>query len=236
MSAATAPLFWSAVTRLGESAVVAAGALLVLVWLARAARPAAWLWLAALAAAVGLTTASKVAFMGWGVGSAALDFTGVSGHAMFAGAVYPALGAAALARWQARGRLAGAAAGTLLAVLVAASRVHVQAHSVSEVVAGCAAGLAVGLLAVALAARGMPRPLPVAALAGVLAWGTVTLAAHPEPLVPSHQLVTRLALELSGRERPWTRAELHRQPRAGRAAQAPLHAGAPAAGGPHAPH
>ncbi len=209
MPAVPSPLFWSAVTRLGESAVVAAGTLLVLAWLARSARPAAWGWLLALATAVAVTTASKLAFLGWGLGSAALDFTGVSGHAMFAGAVYPALGAAALAGRGARLQAAGVGLGILLAVLVAASRVHVQAHSVSEVVAGCAAGLAVGLLAVALAARRPPRTVPVAALAAVLGWGTFTLAWQPEPLVPTHQLVTQLALQMSGRERPWTRADLH---------------------------
>ena len=37
------------------------------------------------------TTASKVAFIGWGLGLSALDFTGISGHAMIASAVYPLL-------------------------------------------------------------------------------------------------------------------------------------------------
>jgi hypothetical protein len=50
-------------------------------------------WLQALSVAAGLTLASKMAFIGWGLGSAAFNFTGISGHAMFASAVYPFLAA-----------------------------------------------------------------------------------------------------------------------------------------------
>ena len=41
------------------------------------------------AAAALITTVTKVAFIGYEVGYAPLDYTGISGHAMFAAAVLP---------------------------------------------------------------------------------------------------------------------------------------------------
>jgi len=134
---------WAAVTRLGEAQILlpafAAGTL----WLAFApgasrragadgtpeadppSRDSARAWVAGIVAATGLTTASKVAFLGFGIGSIALDFTGFSGHSMYAMAILPVLAAlVAGAR--------GAALGVLLALAVLVSRVELNAHSWSE--------------------------------------------------------------------------------------------------------
>lgn len=204
--------FWHFITRFGETGVVLPAALLVLAWLWRRAPVAALGWAGALAGAIALVAATKIAFMGFGQGIAALDFTGLSGHSMFAGAAYPLLGWAALAGTAQPWRLAGLAAGSALALLVAISRVPVQAHSVSEVVSGAALGLAVAIAGMQLARRHPPAPaLRPAALAGLVVWCTAVLGLQPEPLVPSHEMVTRVALVVSGRERPYTRAEMHRQ-------------------------
>ena len=88
-----APAFWHPLTRLGEAQLLLPALLLAAVWLARSpggGRLAGW-WLATTGAAALLTTATKVAFIGYGVGYAPLDFTGISGHAMFAAAVLPPL-------------------------------------------------------------------------------------------------------------------------------------------------
>src|SRR4051794_29091837 len=85
--------FWHSVTRLGEAQVVAPLTLLMGLSHARSLelRADALRWIALLGVAVLLTTVSKVAFIGWGIGSAALNFTGISGHTMFAAAIYPPL-------------------------------------------------------------------------------------------------------------------------------------------------
>ena len=97
-------LFWLAVTRLGEAQILLPAFVAGALWLAFArpagargraaqgaaqahdhpARHSAWRWIVAMVVVAGITTISKVAFLGYGYGIAALDFTGFSGHSMFA--------------------------------------------------------------------------------------------------------------------------------------------------------
>ncbi len=214
-----APAFWQQLTRLGEAQLLLPALLLAVVWLARSpggGRLAAW-WLAATAAAALLTTASKVAFIGYGVGYAPLDFTGISGHAMFAAAVLPPLLLLAGSAGAGGDRRGWLAAGYTLAGAVAVSRVMVGAHSWSEVVAGAALGAlssGVALAVARLPAARLARWVPVA----LVGCGLVAVAAAPPSR--SHDLVTRLALVQSGRAQPYQRWELlrdHRlrQPRTG---------------------
>ena len=229
-SADLAPLFWHQITRLGEAQLLLPALLLMALWLAR--RPGggrlAAVWLAGTAVATVLTTASKVAFIGYGWGWAPLDFTGISGHAMFAAAVLPLLvrlGGGALlghhpptpllpgrhqpaapvpGRHHQRGLLV---LGYALAGAVAVSRVMVNAHSWSEVIAGFALGALCSGLALWLA------PLPALRLARwapalLVVWALTGVVAAPPPT--THDLVTRLALAQSGRVQPYHRWEMHR--------------------------
>ena len=205
---------WHLFTRVGEAQILLPAAVLALLALARdvAGRRLALSWLSMLVLAVALTTASKIAFIGWGLGSAALDFTGVSGHAMFAAAVYPLLLATLVPGERPGWVRAAVVAGALLALLVGISRVLTQAHSVSEVIAGLVIGGAVGALALGHARSprghfGLWAPLLVA----------LWLVTTPRVAPPSqtHAMVTRLALVLSGHDRPYTRAELRARDRSG---------------------
>src|ERR1700756_1162312 len=140
-------LFWVAVTRVGEPQILlpafGAGAL----WLALArpagargrlaqgnahahdhpARRSALRWVAGIAATSVVTTVSKIAFLGFGIGIAALDFTGFSGHSMYSWAILPVL-AAIVGGWR------GALASVGLALLITYSRVDLGAHSWSEAI------------------------------------------------------------------------------------------------------
>jgi len=212
-----AALLWSLFTRLGEAqillpALLAACALLV--W--RGGARFAWVWLVAIAASTLLTTASKVAFIGFGWGWPGLDFTGISGHAMFAAAIWPPLLWLCAQPLPPRWRVAGWLAGAALALLVGVSRLVVHAHSLSEVVAGALLGGAVSALLLWAVAQSSPRrwsPLvrwPSGALArglplALLAWVllSVTTAAPSR----SHDWVTRLALVSSGRSAPFLRGQ-----------------------------
>ena len=215
---------WAAVTRLGEAQILlpafAAGCL----WLAfmagrradaagdRTGRPhrdAARAWLAGLLGATLVTTASKVAFLGFGIGSQALDFTGFSGHAMVSMAVLPVLAALV-------GGLRGAAVGGAMAVAVLISRVELHAHSWSEALGGALLGALVSGWTLARYRRGpdarrAPWWLPLA-LAGWL-----TLLPWRAPPSRSHDLVVAMSLWISDRPQPYTRHELlaggiHRAP------------------------
>src|SRR5450631_2630711 len=116
--------FWHLLTRLGEAQILLPAALLALVTMLRhpdSRSLAAW-WMALLGLAAFVTTASKVAFIGWGIGWPELNFTGISGHAMFAAAVFPLL-LGTLATGAARaGRHLAIVVGCALAALVGASR------------------------------------------------------------------------------------------------------------------
>jgi membrane-associated phospholipid phosphatase len=213
-------LFWAAVTRLGEAQILLPAFLAGALWLAFArpagarvraaegvaqandhpARDSAWRWVVGLCATTLVTTVSKIAFLGYGYGVAALDFTGFSGHSMFSTAILPVLGAVVAGR-------RGAAGGALLAALVMFSRVDLQAHSWSEALSGTALGLAVAwwTLADYLAHPGAVRApwwLPLL----LVAW--LTLLPWRAPPSRTHSLVVAVALKLSGRDRPYTRFEL----------------------------
>jgi membrane-associated phospholipid phosphatase len=205
---------WPGLTRLGEAQIVLPAALAAMgVLLLRAAtRHRAAVWIVSLGAAGLLTTASKVAFIGWGLGSAALDYTGISGHAMFAAAIYPVLAATLAAGRSPPLRQGAVALGVAIALAVGVSRVMVGAHSLSEVLLGLLVGGAASGLALTVPAAATPatrrRSGPWLA-AGLALW----LALMPLQAPPSntHAVVTRLSLFLAGHSQPFTRAAMHRR-------------------------
>ena len=83
---------WWILTHLGASSLLLPALLLVLggLW-ESGARDAAKRYLLRLSIAVGITVVSKCLFFGWGIGIAALDFTGVSGHTLLATSILPVL-------------------------------------------------------------------------------------------------------------------------------------------------
>jgi membrane-associated phospholipid phosphatase len=213
-------LFWYAVTRLGEAQILLPAFVAGALWLAFArpagargrlaqgnahahdhpARRSARRWVAGIVATTAIVTASKIAFLGFGIGIAALDFTGFSGHSMFAMAILPVLGALV-------GGRRGAVVGLLAALLVAWSRVMLGAHSVSEAVSGLALGAAAAAWTLAdyLAHPGAVRApwwLPLL----LLVW--LTWLPMKAPPSRTHGLVVSLSLKLSGHHRPYTRFEL----------------------------
>ncbi|WP_295954038.1 phosphatase PAP2 family protein [Rhodoferax sp.] len=207
--------YW--ITRFGEIGIVVPLAVALTLWLlatTRAIRPLL-LWLMPLGLAVGITTLSKIAFIGWGLGIAAIDFTGFSGHAMFSAAIYPVLGYT-LATQSSRApgtHFWAMLAGYALALVIGWSRVHIQVHSVSEVVAG----LALGACASGWTIWHMPHSLPAPSprphrwvLLALLGW-LVVMPVHAAPS-RSHDMVTQLALRLSAHDTPFRRADLHAVP------------------------
>ena len=196
---------WWVITHLGSpSLMMPAFALVVLGLWVNGARAVVGRYMLRMALAVLLTTISKCLFLGWGIGSATLDFTGVSGHAMLATSILPLLMRGL--PWQAmQRRHVGAALGAALALAVGVSRVVVGAHSVSEVVAAWLLGAGVSAPAV--------RDLREATLshgASKLAPLILLLALHTPAAtyVPSHSLEVRLALWLSGHSKPFNRQHL----------------------------
>ena len=200
---------WHLFTRLGEAQILLpamAAALLWLVLVARTPRMAAW-WLGGTAAAALLTTVTKVAFFGYEVGYAPWDYTGISGHSMFAAAVLPVLAGLLAGGTHPRRRRVAIVAGYALAAAIAYSRLPVGAHSPVEALAGFVLGsLASGL---ALWAPPLPEARPPAWLAAGLVIWVLSLPAGAPPS-PTHGWVVRLSLAIADRDRPYQRWQMHR--------------------------
>ena len=153
--------------------------------------------------------ASKLAFMGWGIGSATLDFTGFSGHAAMSACIYPPLMVLLGSSLKKLSRGTWASLGLLFAAAIAFSRLPLHAHSVSEVVAGFALGSAASLYtlynwtpssrAVLLLRWLAPAALVIATLQSAT------------PNVSTHDMVQRTAKVLSGRDKLYTRKWLHQR-------------------------
>ncbi len=212
ISAVGIPGHWYLITRFGEAQVLLPAAFWVALALVRseATRRLGIRWLQWLGLATLLTVISKVAFIGWGLGVASLNFTGFSGHSMFSAAIYPMLMVTLAARLTPGWQKAALGFGFALALTVGVSRVMVNAHSVSEVVLGLSLGGSAALLAVADA--GLPRvTLRFYVPALLVVW--MALVPLITPPVPTHTWVMRLAVTLSGHAKPYTRLELIRASR-----------------------
>jgi len=218
----THPAWW-VITHMGASSLLLPALVLVLggLW-ESGVRSVARNYLLRLVAAVTLTVISKCLFFGWGIGSAALDFTGISGHTLLATSILPVLlRGLPWPALQARGW--GAATGWALALAVGISRVMVNAHSVSEVVAGWVLGALVSWPTLRALARTQLThwACKIAPLVLLLAFHTGSAT-----YLPTHDIEVRLALWVSGKGKPFMRHHLHAA-RASAASAAPASKPAP---------
>ncbi len=197
--------WWYVVTHTGGLSVTAPAALAIAAWLAAGhCWRLALHWCVLFAGAMLLVVASKVAFFGWGIGIESIGFTGFSGHAARAAAVFPV---ACYILLQARSKAlldAGVMAGVLCAALVAISRVVLHAHPVSEAALGFSLGLCVALLFIRRA-QNAPRRVLRPWLVGV---SLLVLAgsSNAEPAMgQTEPWMVGLALRLSGHPTPYDR-------------------------------
>ncbi|RQS69562.1 phosphatase PAP2 family protein [Burkholderia sp. Bp8963] len=201
---------WISITVFGGAGLTLPLAVTIAVWLALGyswQRAAAWL--AVLTAAIGVVALTKIAFLGWGIGIRAWDFTGFSGHAMLSTSVYPVAMFLMLIRTRVPVRLLGIALGLAAGVAVGVSRVALAAHSPSESITGCIVGALAALVFIYGSWHAKPHRWSVSAV--VVSLALVTVALHGIT-VPSHRWVTKVALQLSGHERPFVRARWKANP------------------------
>lgn len=158
-------------------------------------------WALALSVVGLIVLVSKLAFLGWGIGVARLDFTGFSGHAAMSAAVWPMVAylvAGRSPRW-------AALLGFALAAAIGYSRIPLNAHSWSEI----GAGLALGALGTAwvLGRDKESRLLPAHWVAlALFVGGCVPLVL---PQLRTHQAVVQLAKTLSGAAKEFDRSAMH---------------------------
>jgi hypothetical protein len=126
---------------------------------------------------------------------------------MFAAAVYPLLALALASRFSSMWQKLTLAFSVILVVVVGVSRVVVGAHSGSEVLAGLFLG---GLVLASVIARSQVPHAAMSLFVPVMVAVWLVLAPVHSPQLPTHALVTRIALQLSGHQHPYTRHEMLR--------------------------
>jgi len=195
---------WEKITFLGDSVVLLPAAFIIAIWLiADNNRRLAMLWCELLGTGLLMVAASKIAFIGWGIGIQSLNFTGFSGHAMRATAILPVVPFILLQRSPRFVQAGAMLSAVMLAGLICLSRVAVGAHSWSETVSGAALGAVVSCAFMVLARRQLSpvrhRWLVVLGFFGML--GT----SHAEP-APTERWIVGVALYLSGHDKPYHRS------------------------------
>ena len=79
---------WQLISFFGDSTVLlpSAAALFIVLMLRKTSRLLAWQWSLLFGITGAIVCASKLAFMGWGLGIRELDYTGFSGHSALSAA------------------------------------------------------------------------------------------------------------------------------------------------------
>lgn len=201
------PNIWVMLSQLGDSrlllptaaVLIAAGLWLRHAWARR--------WAVNLIVVGLVVLASKLAFLGWGIGIPRLDFTGLSGHAAISAIVWPVVlwllsGRGRLGRW-------GVALGLILAIAIAYSRLPLNAHSWSEVIGGFVVGAAGALITISVGVSA--QRLHRGWVAGALLAGLCVPIAIPQ--AHTHQMVVQLAKTLSGTVKEFDRETLRHRDR-----------------------
>jgi membrane-associated phospholipid phosphatase len=137
--------FWLIVTGLGDSGFLLPAALGMAIWLAidRSTRPAAVHWVLLFGTCGLVVMLSKLAFLGWGIGSARFNFTGFSGHTALATSVWTVVFWLAAMRAAPSLRILAAIMGWAWGLAVGVSRLALEVHSTAEVVTGVVLGTVV---------------------------------------------------------------------------------------------
>ncbi|EQB0888061.1 TPA: phosphatase PAP2 family protein [Raoultella ornithinolytica] len=204
---------WQWVSFFGDSTVLlpSAAAVFMVLFLRRPSRQIAWQWGLLFGITGAIVSASKLAFMGWGIGIRELDFTGFSGHTALSTAFWPIFLWLLCARGSIALRRIAMVMGYLLAGLVGYSRLAIHAHSLSEVIAGLLLG-ACGSALFLLLQRNSSRVVDAQ-----LSWGGVlSLIIIPVVLLntgtkaPTQSLLGEIAVKLGPLEKPFTRADMHK--------------------------
>lgn len=200
--------FWLSFTRLADTNLTVPAAAVLAAWLlcARAWRSCIC-WCLLFGFGLFIVAATKIAYAGWGIGIASIDFKGFSGHAMRAASIMPALMYLLLQRWTQKSQAIGLWFGIGFAIAIGISRLVLGVHSVSEVITGLLLGLLISLSFIRYCSR---QPLIVfrhGFLVTALLLLLPLLALKP---APTESWIVRIAIALAGEDRaPEIRERMH---------------------------
>ncbi|MFS2224570.1 phosphatase PAP2 family protein [Pantoea sp. B65] len=201
-------MFWRTLTYFGDSMLLIPTAViiaLVMPW-KNDDRRAVWFWVLAFCVAGLIVSLSKIAFMGFGIGSARFNFTGFSGHSAMSATLWPVM------LWLLSGRLLpvwrtmAIGVGYLIPLLVGVSRLMLHAHSASEVVSGLILGFTLSTAFLASQRSSRLKGFSLAQLCVALLVPLLLLGRGE--VASTQHFLERLSAKIAGLEKPWTRADL----------------------------
>ena len=169
-------------------------------------RRTVWYWCLVFCATGAIVSLTKVAFMGFGFGSAHLNFTGVSGHTAMSATLWPVMLWLLSGRFSGTLRILAVAFGYLIPILVGVSRLLLSYHSTSEVVTGLILGFT--LSSAFLVSQRSVRLQGFSALQLSVALLLPLLLLSQGRLATTQQFLQRLSVQIAGIEHPWTRGDL----------------------------
>jgi len=204
-------VFWRTVhilTYFGDSMLLIPTAIVMagLIGWKNSDRRAPLYWALAFCSAGAIVSLSKVAFMGFGIGSAWLNFTGFSGHTAMSATLWPVMLWLLSGRLSPSGRALAVAVGYAIPVMVGVSRLVLDYHSVSEVVAGLVLGFT--LSSAFLVSQRHARLQGFSAVQLCIALLLPLLLLSHGRLATTQWFLQRLSVQIAGIDHPWTRADL----------------------------
>ncbi len=194
---------WQRITSYGDVGINLPMAIALAVWLLFAKNwRAALAWWLYFCGVMGIVVASKLAFMGWGIGIQVWDFTGFSGHSMRACALFPVAFYMLPPDNKPQWRNCAAVLGVIFGGFVSWSRIVVGAHSISEIVLGAMLGfLTVALFLQYLSKFSQPK-VPIWLMAATFA--AFAFIPHKNS-APTQSWLIAVAMKISGHDRPFER-------------------------------
>lgn len=203
---------WHFLTFFGDSMLLlpCAAIVFIILILSPTSRKPTWQWMLLFGGVGAVVCVSKLAFMGWGIGSRHWDFTGFSGHSALSASIWPVLLWLLCGRFSSSVRRTAVIVGYLLAAAVGYSRLVIHAHSTSEVLTGLALGFIVSSTFLLLQRGTQPPRLSYRKIAVTLALPIVLI--NSGTAAPTQGLLERIAVTIAPVEKPFVRADLHKKP------------------------
>ncbi|HAY0632077.1 TPA: phosphatase PAP2 family protein [Serratia marcescens] len=154
-----------------------------------------------------IVCASKLAFMGWGIGIRELDFTGFSGHSALSASIWPVMMWLLTGRFSTAVRKTAVLSGYALALLIGYSRLAIHVHSVSEVISGLALGGAASSAFLWLQHNIAPPALSYRKIAAALLLPLLLI--NNGTIAPTQGLLEFIAVSIAPIDKPFTREDMH---------------------------
>lgn len=199
---------WPIFTYLGDSMLLLPSALVLAIalYFKTTQFRSAIIWLVAFGCSGLLVSLSKILFLGFFIGSAHYNFTGISGHTAMSTTFWPVVFWFVARGLPVTARLWLVVAGYLLALGIAYSRLVLHAHSLSEVITGLMVG---GLSSLSCLLLLWQRPyVPLRPVEGLMLICLPIVIFSTGKPATTQRFLGQLAAAMAGIEKPHTRQQL----------------------------